>query len=126
MRVEEPAQHVVLEPAEPGLAVHLEDRRERHARLARDEGVELVEGNAEAARDLGPERALARAAQAEQRHHPLAAPASRRRLASSSPALVPSASATSCRRATEMFPSPVSSCARKRSLTPARVARVAS
>ena len=70
MRVEEAPQRVELEPPEPGLAVHLEDGRQRHAGLARDESVELEEGNAEAARDLGPERALARASQAEQRDHP--------------------------------------------------------
>ncbi len=70
MRVEERAQDVALEPMEPGLAVHFEDRCERHARLRGDEGVELEEGDAQAPRDLGAYRALARAAQTEQRDDP--------------------------------------------------------
>ena len=65
-RVEEAPKRLLLEPLEIGLAVHLEDRGQRHAGLARDELVELDEGKLELLGQLGADRRFARAAEAEE------------------------------------------------------------
>src|SRR6185295_9497919 len=56
-----------FELPEMRLAVHLEDHRQAHAGLLRDERVELHERNAELLRSERAERALPRAAQADER-----------------------------------------------------------
>src|SRR5690606_24843790 len=62
----EVAERVVFELSVVAAAVKLEDGAEAHARGLLDEAVELDEGNAQSLGELGAERALSGAAQANQ------------------------------------------------------------
>ena len=63
------SQRFAFEPAEVRFTVHLEDHGKAHARVLRDERVELDERDAEVSRGHRAERALARTAQPEKRNH---------------------------------------------------------